>query len=101
MVPRPPIPSHVVNDRATDAIAGSQTNANSRNVGIPHITNSTSLSRFVRRLSRPRRLGAGRPGSSSATTVIDDPAEIYDLRREDRLLLVLDLLLQARDVVRV
>src|SRR6266545_7298975 len=99
MVPRPPIPSHDVNDRATDAIAGNQTKAISRIVGIPHITNSTSLSRFVRRLSRPRRLGAGRPGSSSATTVIGDPAG--NLRREDRLLLVLDLLLQARDVVRV
>src|SRR4051794_38710002 len=99
IVPRSPIPSPDVNDRPTDAMAGDQTKAISSTVGMPHITMSTSLSVRVRRLSRPRRLGAGRPGSSSATTVMDDPAG--NLRREDRLLLVLDLLLQARDVVRV
>src|SRR4051794_13653340 len=96
MVPRPPIPSQDVNDRSTEDSVGAHTNATSSSVGTPHISVRTSLSRADSwrraRLRRPRRRRAG-----SVTTVISRVVS----GREDRLLLVLDLLRDPVDVVGV
>src|SRR3954469_16598096 len=94
----PPMPSHEVNDSATEDSVGNQTKAIRSAVGIAHITVRTTLSRRVSRLRRLPRLRRRRPGaggvSGSVTTVIR-------LGGEDRLLLLLDLLREPGHVVGV
>src|SRR4051812_25928846 len=101
------MPSHRVNDNAIDAMVGPQMIARSRNRAIPIRTTSTSQSRVVKRWNRrrrqPRRPASGGlvGGAAGSVRVAGIVTTTLSVLRVDRLLLCLDVLQDAIDVVRV
>src|SRR5256885_9877275 len=100
------MPSQLVNDRAIDAIVGPQMRARSSSTGMPSRMLSVRMSREVsfriRRRERrpPEREGVAR-GAAGSVCVAGIVTTTLSLRREDRLLLRLDVLGNRVHVVRV
>src|SRR5438128_4205421 len=97
----PPIPSQFVNESRIEAIVGNQITPPTTSSGTPTMTATVTRSPVERRTARFRRRAPPAPTLGAMSIAIASRSNVTGSRSEDRLLLLLDALHEAVDVVRV